>query len=445
MCSTFKFKQCVGRNFDYEQSYNEELRIIKSMEFYNDFEIIGMCTGLVKDYPLLYDGMNEKGLCVSALAFEGNAYYNEREDGKVNIPSFDFVFQILSSFEDVDDVKKFLVNVNITNESFSSDFPNSDLHWFIADKRESIIVEQTKNGLKWYDGEVMTNNPPYPLQNDWYDSYKNDIGDYPIEVYDEDEEWHTRGLESYGLDGGYTSDERFVRLTYLKSKLEKSANEFNQVNQSFHLCYSVEQLYGITSVKDKFEYTIYSVVYDMSNKEAYVKFYDDLDYSKNGLLKGSVKKRFEQFKLPSDVRDTENGKIYHLMIGNDGEDLCILLNDLHDEIQALKKENVMTEKRFTLNNVLNFDFGICDYGEPIGSLRNICELLNELSEQNQYLKSLKWNQDCINEISISIQQRQSLEEENEQLRQQLIEKERMLDVRDKIIADVMKAVNGDLE
>lgn len=284
MCSTFKFKQCVGRNFDYEQSYNEELRIIKSMEFYNDFEIIGMCTGLVKDYPLLYDGMNEKGLCVSALAFEGNAHYNEREDGKVNIPSFDFVFKILSSFEDVDDVKKFLVNVNITNESFSSDFPNSDLHWFIADKTKSIIVEQTKNGLKWYDGEVMTNNPPYPLQNDWYDSYKNDIGDYPSEVYDEDEEWYTRGLESYGLDGGYTSDERFVRLSYLKSKLEKYANEFNQVSQSFHLLYSVEQLYGITSVKDKFEYTIYSIVYDMDNKKVYVKFYNDLDYIKNELL-----------------------------------------------------------------------------------------------------------------------------------------------------------------
>ena len=46
----------------------------------------------------------------------------------------------------------------------------------------------------------------------------------------------------------------------------------------------------------------------------------------------------------------------------------------------------MTAKRFTLNSVLNFDFGICDYGEPIGSLRNICELLNELHEENQKLK-----------------------------------------------------------
>ena len=45
--------------------------------------------------------------------------------------------------------------------------------------------------------------------------------------------------------------------------------------------------------------------------------------------------------------------------------------------------------------------------------------LNELAGENQYLKSLKWNQDCINEISISMQQIQLLKKENEQLKQQL--------------------------
>lgn len=38
-----------------------------------------------------------------------------------------------------------------------------------------------------------------------------------------------------------------------------------------------------------------------------------------------------------------------------------------------------------------------------------------------------------------------LERENKQLKQRLLERERMLDVRDKIIADVIKAVNGDVE
>ena len=45
--------------------------------------------------------------------------------------------------------------------------------------------------------------------------------------------------------------------------------------------------------------------------------------------------------------------------------------------------------------------------------------LNELAGENQYLKSLKWNQDCINEISISMQQIQLLKKENEQLKQQV--------------------------
>ena len=49
----------------------------------------------------------------------------------------------------------------------------------------------------------------------------------------------------------------------------------------------------------------------------------------------------------------------------------------------------------------------------------LLKLLNELHEENQYLKSLKWNQDCINEISIGIQQRQLLEEEIEQLKSDL--------------------------
>ena len=35
MCSIFKYKNIVGRNFDYEQSYNEELRFINKNEFKN--------------------------------------------------------------------------------------------------------------------------------------------------------------------------------------------------------------------------------------------------------------------------------------------------------------------------------------------------------------------------------------------------------------------------
>ena len=279
MCSIFKYKNCVGRNFDYDVSYNEELRIIKKGEYYSSYNIIGMCTGLVKDEPLMYDGMNEKGLVCGALAFEGNAYYYPPNDNKFSPPSYEFVLYVLRNFETVEQVKKFINNdmFQISNEAYSEEMPPSDLHWFVADKKESIIVEQTKRGLSIYNGEVMTNNPPYediilsvPLYNKHVGIYK---GINPLVKF---EKYSSRGIETINLNGDYTSLGRNCRLSYLKEKLEKSKTIFDDISQSFHLLSSIEQIYGVTQVKDRFEYTIYSIVYDMRYKKIYLKMYNDL-------------------------------------------------------------------------------------------------------------------------------------------------------------------------
>ena len=273
MCSIFKYKNCMGRNFDYEVSYGEEVRKIQRKEFYNPYAVMGVCAGMVKDYPLIYDGINEYGLCAGALAFEGNAVYKEACGGYGEIPAYDFVFTILSCYKNVQEVKDALDFTIITNEQYSNDIPNSDLHWFVCDKNESIIIEQKKDGLNWYDGDVMTNNPPYNLQKETYENSKDVVG---INTkLPEDDQYYSRGSETIGLDGDYTSEGRFFRLSWLKKKLEQSENNFNDIGQSFHLLSSVEQIYGVTLVGNKFEYTIYSVVYDMENCLVYLKKYDD--------------------------------------------------------------------------------------------------------------------------------------------------------------------------
>lgn len=282
MCSIFKYGSVVGRNFDYEQSFNEELRVIEKGEYANNlYKIIGMCTGIVKDYPLLYDGMNEYGLVCGGLAFQGNAWYDTK-DARVNVPSWQFPLIILGRFKSVSDVLCHIENMNISNEAFSDEMPPSDLHWFIADKDESIIVEQTKKGLQWYDGDVMTNNPPYDYQKVVYESDKTLIKEMNFYrgIYE------TRGKNTYGLKGDYTSEGRFVRLKWLKEQLENHENSFNPVSQAFHLCASVEQIYGATPVNDKFEYTIYSVVYDMENKIIFYKYYDDVLYTDAACMEG---------------------------------------------------------------------------------------------------------------------------------------------------------------
>lgn len=277
MCTSLKYRNCMGRNFDYEVSYNEELRVIDSMEFDNELKVMGMCTGFVKDYPLLYDGINEKGLCCSALAFTGNAKYFDEADDKTNIPAFDFVFRILSSFNSVNDVKEFLQenDVNIDNRQYSKEFPNSDLHWFVCDEDESMIIEQTEDGLSYYGGEVMTNNPPYPEQVSICKKDLKKVGSDDLVL----PEYNTRGTETYGLLGDYTSFARFSKLTFLRDKMEEySEDKFDNVAQTFHLLSSIEQVYGLTPVGDKFEYTIYSVVYDMFNLKVYLRFYNELEY-----------------------------------------------------------------------------------------------------------------------------------------------------------------------
>lgn len=273
MCTSLKYKGCFGRNFDYEVSYKEQLVNVPKGEFGNDYAVIGMCTGLVEDYPLLYDGINEYGLTCGGLAFTGNAYYENIDDvpyGDYIIKAYDFTFHILANFKSVKEVKECLKNAHIIDEQFSDGFPNSDLHWHIADKDNSIIVEQTIDGLKVYDGEVLTNNPPYPNQLNNCHLTNQMIGFNMFETY------NSRGKETDGLSGGYSSYERFCRVSYLKEELEKTTDKFNQISETFHLLQSVEQMYGATPVKDKFEYTIYSIVYDMNRKSVWVKTYDKL-------------------------------------------------------------------------------------------------------------------------------------------------------------------------
>ena len=91
-------------------------------------------------------------------------------------------------------------------------------------------------------------------------------------------EWLSRGRETDNLDGGYSSCERFARASYLLEQSEKAINDVshNLINETFHLLSSVEQVYGATPVGNKYEYTIYSAVYNLGTKSLWVKTYDKI-------------------------------------------------------------------------------------------------------------------------------------------------------------------------
>ena len=273
MCTAFKYRTFMGRNYDYEKSYNETITNIPKHAYGNRYSIIGICAGDIKKRPLLYDGMNEYGLCCSALAFPGNAIYNKYMDGKYNKPSYDFVFNMLSEFKTVEEAKQYLEYVNITDDMFDRNTPTSDLHWFICDKEQSITVEPGET-LNVYDNRhfALTNNPPFPKQ-----TMNCNMADTAIGVYDDlPLEYSSRGMETVGLSGDLTSMGRFQRISYYLKKSDHKA--FNDNITVFHLLDTVKQPYGATPVGDEYEYTIYSASYDMTDLKLTVKPYRSLTH-----------------------------------------------------------------------------------------------------------------------------------------------------------------------
>ncbi|TAS60218.1 linear amide C-N hydrolase, partial [Lactiplantibacillus plantarum] len=104
--------------------------------------------------PLYYDAMNEKGLCIAGLNFAGYADYKKYDADKVNITPFELIPWLLGQFSSVREVKKNIQKLNLVNINFSEQLPLSPLHWLVADKQESIVIESVKEGLKIYDNPV---------------------------------------------------------------------------------------------------------------------------------------------------------------------------------------------------------------------------------------------------------------------------------------------------
>ena len=100
---------------------------------------------------------------MGGLNFPDYCDYKPLNESKVNIASFEIIPYILSQSKTINDAKRLLVDLNISNEKFSTQLSPSPLRWIISDRNASIVVEVVKEGLNVYDNPVgvLTNNPPF--------------------------------------------------------------------------------------------------------------------------------------------------------------------------------------------------------------------------------------------------------------------------------------------
>ncbi len=269
MCTAVLAKGYFGRNFDFEEGIGERITITPRnypFRFGNrvaeyHYAIIGMA--LVQEgYPLYFDATNEVGLSMAGLLFSGEAVYQKPMEGRENIPSFQLIPRILAGCKSAEEAEGVLKNVNITEEAFSESLPPSPLHWMVADKEKSLVVEQTKKGLSVYQNPtgVLTNSPEFPFQMEYLNQFMGISPKEPENRFSNKLKLspHSRGMGSFGLPGDLSSPSRFVRACFTNLNSVWSGNENEDVAQFFHILNSVSQTMGCNKVGEKWEITRYS-------------------------------------------------------------------------------------------------------------------------------------------------------------------------------------------
>lgn len=291
MCTaaTYKTKDFYfGRTLDYEFSYGDEITVTpRNFPFdfrhgekcSNHYAIIGMAH-VAGGYPLYYDAMNEKGLCMAGLNFVGNAVYFQPDSKKENVAQFEFIPWVLSQCQSTAEARKKLENANITCEPFSEQLPCAQLHWIIADKNETITVESTADGLKIYNNPVgvLTNNPPFDTQMFLLNNYMSLSPKQPDNNFAQELELksYSRGMGALGLPGDLSSASRFAKAAFTKMNSISADSEDESVSQFFHILGSVDQQRGCCEVADgKFEITLYTSCCNADKGIYYYTTYDN--------------------------------------------------------------------------------------------------------------------------------------------------------------------------
>lgn len=270
MCTAITYQThdfYFGRTLDYEISFGETVTVTpRRFPFVfrhggvlqEHYAIIGMAH-VANGYPLYYDAINEKGLCMAGLNFVGNARYGDFTADKENVAQFELIPWLLGQCKAVGEVREKLKSLNLVGTPFSERYPTAQLHWLIADKTESITLESVEEGLRIYENPVgaLTNNPPFDEQLFVLKRYAHLSAKEP--AYTGDPRAYSRGRGALGLPGDLSSQSRFVRAVFTKHRSVSGTSEKESVGQFFHILETVGQTRGCCELENgEYEITRYT-------------------------------------------------------------------------------------------------------------------------------------------------------------------------------------------
>lgn len=291
MCTAVCYKTknfYFGRTLDNDVSYGEEVVIVPRrfpLVFRNvpaleeHYAFIGTAC-MPSDFPLYYDGANEKGLCAAGLNFTGNAFYGKPEKGRTNLAQFELLPFLLARCASVHEAMTFLQKINLTNDAYNADMPPAELHWLIADRQDCVVVESTRDGMNLYPNPVgvLTNNPPFEMQLFRLHDFMGLSPHNPKNTFSSRLKLqpYCRGMGGLGLPGDLSSSSRFVRAAFARLNAVSGEGEEESVSQFFRMLDFVSQPRGCCAADDKYEITVYSSCCNADRGIYYYTTYENL-------------------------------------------------------------------------------------------------------------------------------------------------------------------------
>ena len=276
-----------GRNLDYEQSFGESVVITPrrwplplrhGAALETHYAMIGMAH-MRDGFPLYYDAVNEKGLCIAGLNFVRSAVYHPVREGAENVAQFELIPWLLGRCATLAEARTLLERTNITGTPFCGGLPAARLHWMVADRTGCIAVESVADGLHVYDDPagVLTNEPPFPMQLFTLNNYAQLSPEPPVNRFAPELPLaaYSRGMGAMGLPGDLSSQSRFVRTAFVRANSVSGDGETESLSQLFHILGAAAQQRGCCVLEDgACELTLYTSCCNADTGVYYYTTYD---------------------------------------------------------------------------------------------------------------------------------------------------------------------------
>lgn len=226
------------------------------------------------------DGVNEHGLSVAELYYPREAkYHKESKAGKINLGPHELIMWILGNMKTLDELKAQIDKVRLVELHLSLLDETPPLHYIVGDRSGKTVVLESESGeLVWKENPVgvMTNAPDF----DWHLKNLNNYlylknSNLPNRKF-VDAEAHPFGQAAgtFGLPGGYTPPERFVRTVFMKDSVPEANTLIEGLSTVHHILSVLNIPKGINvTPQGNSDYTQYTAIMSLDEPAYYIHTY----------------------------------------------------------------------------------------------------------------------------------------------------------------------------